>query len=95
MYSLGSMPDVTENYLTENNIFDRCTGYLVTILKDEGVGLYKFKHNTYIQPYGQIFSYVGGKRLPFDGTAAGTLKTYFLEDDPVLCFIMEDEAEEK
>ena len=95
MYSLGSMPDVTENYVTENNIFDRCTGYLVTILKDEGVGLYKFKHNTYVQPYGQIFSYVGGKRLPFDGTAAGTLKTYFLEDDPVLCFIMEDEAEEK
>ncbi len=89
LYSLGSIPDVTENYVTENNIFDRSTGYLVTLLKEEGVGLYKFRHNTYVQPFGRIFSYVGGQRLPFDGTAAETLKKYFGEESPVLAVIVE------
>jgi len=89
MYSLGSMPDVTENYVTENNIFDRCAGYLVSNHGEKSDTVYQFIHNTYVQPYNTKFARLGGKVYKFDVNAASVLKTYLLEDEPQLYFIME------
>lgn len=94
MYCIGSMPDKTENYVTSNNIFDRCTGYLVSTYGQATNGDYKFIGNTYVQPYGARLSQIDGGVQLYDGSAAENLKKYLDEDDPVLYYIMETEEAE-
>ena len=91
MYCLGSMADVTENYLTENNIFDRCTGYLVSTYGQDPDGAYKFSHNTYVQPLGAKLSNIAGGVQIFDTGAPETLSTHLGEDDPLLYYIIDKE----
>lgn len=90
MYCLGSAADVTENYFTENNIFDRCKGYLVSTYGQDTNGVYKFSHNTYVQPFGAKLSNISGGVQLFDASAPETLRTYLGEDDPLLYYIMEN-----
>ncbi len=94
MYCIGSMPDKTENYVTENNIFDRCTGFLVSTYGQATNGDYKFTHNTYVQPYGAKLSQIDGAVQLYDGSAADNLKKYLDEDDPVLYYIMDTDKTE-
>ena len=91
MYCLGSMADVTENYLTENNIFDRCTGYLVSTYGQDPDGAYKFSHNTYVQPLGAKLSNIAGGVQLFDGSASETLEKHLGEDDSLLYYIIDGE----
>lgn len=93
MYCLGSFPDVTENYVTENNIFDRCTGYLVSTYGQDPAGNYKFTHNTYVQPFGNNFANIAGEKQVFDGSAPEKLKKLLLEDDGVYYYIMDDTSD--
>ncbi len=94
MYDLWGEPDVTENYVTENNIFDRCLGVMLNTYGNPPRGIYKFIGNTYIQPYGSIFAYIEGgygteDRTLFTPEAAKVLKRTMLETDAHLVFIME------
>lgn len=91
MYSLGSAPDKTENYLTENNIFDRCLGTLVSSYDAGAASSYQYKGNTYIQPYNVNFARIGSQIYVFDANAANVLETDFSEKDPKLVFIIEDD----
>ena len=84
MYCLGSPADKTENYVTENNIFDRCLGYLVSTYGFDPNGSYIFKNNTYIQPYGAKFARIAGKDYIFDSTAASILEEKLGETTPIL-----------
>ena len=84
MYCLGSPADKTENYVTEDNIFDRCLGYLVSTYGFDPNGSYIFKNNTYVQPYGAKFARIAGKDYIFDSTAASILEEKLGETTPIL-----------
>ena len=84
MYCLGSPADKTENYVTENNIFDRCLGYLVSTYGFDPNGSYIFRNNTYVQPYGAKFARIAGKDYIFDSTAASILEEKLGETTPIL-----------
>ena len=84
MYCLGSPADKTENYVTENNIFDRCLGYLVSTYGFDPNGSYIFRNNTYVQPYGAKFARIAGKDYIFDATAAAILEEKLGETTPIL-----------
>jgi hypothetical protein len=72
------------NYVTHDNIFDRCLGYLVTHAGDVAV----YENNTYIQHYGENFARLSGKVYTFDGNAKDVLATVG-ETSPTLWYIME------
>ena len=74
-----------ENFTAENNIFDRCTGFLILAnnLKP------RINHNTWVQPYGVKFARIAGEIYPFDETAADTLAKLG-ETEPALWCIKED-----
>ena len=84
MYCLGSPADKTENYVTENNIFDRCLGYLVSTYGFDPNGSYIFRNNTYVQPYGAKFARIAGKDYIFDSTAASILEEKLGETTPII-----------
>ena len=84
MYCLGSPADKTENYVTENNIFDRCLGYIVSTYGFDPNGNYIFRNNTYVQPYGTKFARIAGVDYIFDATAAATLEKKLGETDPII-----------
>ncbi len=84
MYCLGSPADKTENYVTENNIFDRCLGYLVSTYGFDPNGSYIFRNNTYVQPYGAKFARIAGVDYNFDSAAAKILADKLGETSPTL-----------
>lgn len=89
MYCIASKPDKTENYVTENNIFDRCLGYLVSTYGENMAGIYVFRSNTYVQPNGAKFARVTDTDWMFDSDAADRMEKYFGEESPVLAVIVE------
>ena len=91
MYDFMSRPKKTTNYVTENNIFDRCLGYMICVEYGNAPdGIYTFKNNTYIQPYGAVFAWVdNGVKTPFTPEAKFTLQKVFGEENPNFVFIME------
>ncbi|NLF92717.1 MAG: hypothetical protein GX564_02420 [Oligosphaeraceae bacterium] len=75
MYSLCFDADLTSDYVTENNIFQFCTGAIICIFGDETVPKgFVFRNNTYMQKEGSTFAqhrFFAGKttqQLLFAGT---------------------------
>lgn len=89
MYCLAAGPDKTENYVTENNIFDRCLGYLISTYSENTADEYVFRSNTYVQPKGAVFARVKNTDLILDGGAADMMEKYFGEKSPTLAVIIE------
>ena len=69
--------DVTENYVTENNIFETAGGFVYSHTPPlEPEGSLIFRGNTYIQREGGNFAEWGGELIPFTEEAV----TRFLDD---------------
>ena len=69
--------DVTENYVTENNIFETAGGFIYNHTPPlEPEGSLIFRGNTYIQRAGGNFAEWGGELIPFTEEAV----THFLND---------------
>ena len=63
--------DVTENYVTENNIFETAGGFIYNHTPPlEPEGCLTFRGNTYIQHAGGNFAEWGGELVPFTEEAA-------------------------
>ena len=90
MFSAGSCPDDTRDYLVENNIFDRCLGYLIRESDYPGNHKTVFSRNTYIQPEGKPFAWLFGETYCMDEQAEETLKTVNGDIDPVVIALRED-----
>lgn len=84
MFSAGSCPDDTKNYLVEENIFDRCLGYLVQERDYPGNHATVFNRNTYIQPEGKPFANMFGQVYTMDENAEQTLIDVNGDIDPVV-----------
>lgn len=94
MYSMGDAPDLTENYVTENNIFDRCLGWLwFHYGEQEEEGSTIFRNNTYVQNYGGRFIYTPSRAVMFDGGAEAAAKEIIGEEDPTIVLIMPEAAD--
>ena len=87
-YRLGYKGEPVRNYVNENNIFDRCTGYLIAVnfwdgeLPRELV----FRNNTYVQTLGGKLARILGEDRFFDETVGETLKL-FGETGPTLIYL--------
>lgn len=91
MYSMGTCPTVSNNILTENNIFERTKGWIIL---HSGVAEAPeelcFRNNTYVQYYGTNFVNFGGKKYLFDAQADATILADYGEKNPQLYYIMEN-----
>jgi len=68
---LNFTTETCENYVIENNTFDRCLGVL---LRYTNPSVVEFRNNTYIQNYGAKFAEIFKTIYNFDATALETLE---------------------
>jgi hypothetical protein len=89
MYSFAHRADKTENYRTENNIFQFSEGFILSHKPElEPDGALTFKGNTYIQKSGQMFAEWGDATIPAEpGAIENFLKNTLKEKDFKLIII--------
>lgn len=73
MFSSAYGCDNTEDFCVENNIFDRCTGSLISMRNDAGNARISFRSNAYIQPAGKRFLCALDKTYNFDENVKDTI----------------------
>lgn len=68
MYALSRGPKKTEDYVTEDNVFERCLGEIIASGEADfnADKVYTFRNNTYVQPYGAKFARVARQDVRFD-----------------------------
>ena len=84
MLALNFSGELCENFVVENNLFDRCTGYLMRYTGKDVV----FRGNTFVQYFGEKLAYLSGTVSPFDGSAASVLSSIG-DTSAKLAYIME------
>ncbi len=87
MYSVSSTPTLTNNYVTENNIFDRCAGHLISSFGQTLGSEYTFTGNTYVQYFGASLGWLSGSLHYFNESAPQALKECLGENDAKLYYI--------
>jgi hypothetical protein len=95
MYSLSFDADETSDYVTENNIFQFCTGAIICIFGEETVPRgFIFRNNTYIQKEGGTFAqhrFFSGKttqQLLFSGTEPEKYLKQTLKEEGATLFMV-------
>ncbi len=79
--------DNLENFVTENNIFAICTGYLVRLEDNPGARNIVCRNNVYVQEKGKKLGYLYGKEYYFDDNVKESLKSLVHDEEPTVVYM--------